>query len=137
MEANIKIIALPNSKRKQTVTHDVSFRVWKLHKRFNHVSLETLAHMSHLDILGDAEATYQEIILVAAHQDCYSCALSKWRRLSATPLSGLLPTLTGKRWSMDYKGPYATLALGGYKGKFVFIDRSCGYCVVFLVKSKK
>ena len=38
---------------------------------------------------------------------------------------------------MDYKGPYATLALGGYTGKFVFVERSCGYCVVFLTKTKK
>jgi hypothetical protein len=37
---------------------------------------------------------------------------------------------------MDFKGMYQTLAIGGFKGKFIFIDRYCGYMVVFLVKSK-
>ena len=67
MEVNIRIIALPNSKQNQHITHDVACRVWKLDKRFNHVPLQILAHMAQQDRLGDAEATYQEIILVAAH----------------------------------------------------------------------
>ena len=43
------------------------------------------------------------------------------------------------REKMEYglQEPYATLALGGYNGKFMFIDRSCGYCIIFLVKTKK
>ena len=77
MVVNIQVVALPNSRRKQPITHGVAFRVWKLHKRMNHVPLHTIAHMSLLNILGDAEATYQEINLEAAHQDCYACALAK------------------------------------------------------------
>ena len=37
---------------------------------------------------------------------------------------------------MDYQGPYATKAIGGFNGKFTFVEWSVGYGVVFLVKSK-
>ena len=36
---------------------------------------------------------------------------------------------------MDYQGPYATKAIGGFNGKFTFVEWSVGYGVVFLVKS--
>jgi hypothetical protein len=137
MTANPTVIALPQSSRKKEITHDLSFRVWRLHKRLNHTSLDTLAHMVKENLLGEVDVTYQEINLVDDHQDCYSCALSKWRALSKTVNSNLRHTLIGKSWSMDYKGPYAILALGGYFGKFVFVELSCGDCVVFLTKTKK
>ena len=90
------------------------------------------------NLLGEVDATYQEINLVADHQECcYACALTKWRALSKTVNSNLRPTLIGKSWSMDYKGPYAILALGGYNVKFVFVELSSGYCVIFLTKTKK
>ena len=77
------------------------------------------------NLLGEVDVTYPEINLVADHQDCYSCALSKWRALSKTVNSNLRPALIGKSWSMDYKGPYATPALGGYTGKFGFVELFC------------
>ena len=83
-------------------------------KRFNHTSLATLAQMVKENLIGEVNTTYQEINLVADHQDCYACALRKWRALSKTVNSKLRPTLIGKSWSMDYKGPYAILSLGGY-----------------------
>ena len=70
--ANPTVVALPHSSRKKEKTHDVSFRVWRLHIRVNHTSLDTLAHMVKENLLGEVDATYQEINLVADHQDCYA-----------------------------------------------------------------
>ena len=122
--AAVEITTIPHSSRKKDITHDISYRVWRLHKRFNHTSLKTLAHMIKENTLGEVDVTYQEINLVDAHQDCYACAVSKWKMLTLTPKSGMRPTILGKSWSMDYKGPYATMARGGYTGKFVFVEWS-------------
>ena len=87
--ANPTVVALPHSSRKKEITHDVSCRVWRLHKRINHTSLDTLAHMVKENLLGEVDVMYQEINLVADHQDCYARALSKWRALSKTINSNL------------------------------------------------
>ena len=102
--AAVEVIDLPHSSRKKDITHDISYRVWRLHKRFNHISLKTLAHMLKEDILGEVDVTYHEIILVDAHQDCYACAVSKWRKLSQTPNSGLRPTLERKELKHGLQG---------------------------------
>jgi len=67
MQAHINIIAIPSSNRKKEITHDVSYRVWRLHKRINHASLETLAHMIRENLLGEVDVTYQEVNVVADH----------------------------------------------------------------------
>lgn len=50
--------------------------------------------------------------------------------------TGVRPNIVRQCWSMDYIGPYSVLANGGFTGEFVAVERSCGYLVVFLVKSK-
>ena len=117
-------------------TLDVISRVWKLHDRLGHTHLHTLAHMVRYGRLGNVDVTSQEILSVARHQHCLACALAKWRRLNATPGSGIHPNLTGHSWSVDYKGPYAQHAIGGYTGALVFVELSCGYMILFLVRHK-
>ena len=78
----------------------------------------------------------EEILLVKMHQDCVSCMLAKTRAISATPSSGIRCNIIGSSWSMDYQGPYATPAIGGYTGRFLFVERSREYLVSFLVKAK-
>lgn len=131
-----KIVPLPGARRKRQPTTDILFRVWRLHERMNHVNLTTLAYMVDKKLLGEAEVTAAEIILVRDHQQCFSCALAKWRALPETTSSGIRPNIIGRTWSMDYKGPYKTKAIGGFTGKFIFVCLACGYIVVFLVKLK-
>jgi len=50
---------------------------------------------------------------------------------------GVRPNIVGQFWSIDYVGPYAVLANGGFNAEFVAVELSCGYIVVFLVKLKK
>ena len=106
-------------RRKPSV--DVLFRVWALHKRTNHASLSKLAFMERMGKLKHADCTEAEILLVSQHQDCVSCMLAKARAISAIPSSGIR---------------YATPAIGGYTGRFLFVERSRGYVISFLVKAK-
>ena len=39
-------------------------------------------------------------------------------------------------WSEDYQGPFAASAIGGYTGRYVFVEFSRGFLIVFLVKAK-
>jgi hypothetical protein len=121
-------------RRKPSV--DVLFRVWALHKRTNHASLSKLAFMERMGKLKHADCTEAEILLVSQHQDCVSCMLAKARAISAIPSSGIRCNIIGKSWSMDYQGPYTTPAIGGYTGRFLFVERSRGYVISFLVKAK-
>ena len=114
----------------------IIYRVWCLHERMNHISLTILAGMARQGTLINSTCTEAEILLVRDHQDCWACAMAKWRALSATPNSGILPNMIGAHWTADTKGPYKTLAIGGWKYKFIFVERSLGYFVVFLGKLK-
>ena len=115
------IVQPPTTRRKRQPTADMLFRVWGLHERMNHINLTTLALMVEKKLLGETEATAAEIILVRDHQQCFSCALAKWRALPLTKSSGIRPNIIGRTWSMDYTGPYATKAIGGFSGKFIFV----------------
>ena len=110
---NVNIVQTP-ANRKQVPTQDMSFRVWRLHECTGHTDLTTLAHMAKYNLLGEIDVTMEEIVLVRDHQDCFACALSKWKRLSAAPSSGLRPTIVGKSWSLDFKGFFKTAAIGGF-----------------------
>ena len=133
---NVNIVQTP-ANRKQVPTQDMSFRVWRLHECTGYTDLMTLAHMAKYNLLGEIDVTMEEIVLVRDHQDCFACALSKWKRLSAAPSSGLRPTIVGKSWSLDFKGFFKTAAIGGFRAKFYAVERSCGYMIIFLVKLKK
>jgi len=129
-------VQAPTSVRKRIPTWDISFRVWRGHRNANHMSLTTMGHMMKHGLLHNVDFTYSELMLVRDHQHCLACALAKWKELDSNLGSGMRINVIGHSWSMDYKGPYQTKAIGGFNGKFIFVDISCGYIVVFLVKSK-
>ena len=122
--------------KKKKPSSSVRFRVWRLHSRMNHTHLRTIALMIRLLILRNADCTADEVMLVAAHQDCWACAIAKWRKLDQQIPSGLTPIIFGAHWSCDINGPYKTLAIGGFKYQAVFVERSKGYVSTFLEKSK-
>ena len=126
----------PRKGRSRKITLDMIRRVWRVHRRMQHVSLRMLARMAFNGYLGEIDVEYWEMRLVMRHQDCYVCALAKWRKLDIRPGSGIRPNIIGQCWSVDYSGTYATLAIGGYNGFFTFVELSCGYGIPFLVKSK-
>ena len=78
----------------------------------NHTHLRTIALMIKLLILLNADCTAEEVMLVAAHQDCWACAIAKWRKLDQQILSGLTSNIFGAHWSCDNNGPYKTLVIG-------------------------
>ena len=123
-------------KRKRHLTMDIIFRVWNMHMSMNHVSLTTIAFMLKMGTLQNASCTEQEVLLVRDHQDCVACMLAKAKAITAVPSSGIRCNITGKSWSMDYQGPFRVAAIGGYTGRFLFIERSRGYQIVFLVRAK-
>ena len=102
----------------------------------NHASLTTLATMVSKNTLQHSACTEEEILLVRDHQDCLACSLAKAKAIRSYPSSGIRPNIIGRCWSMDYQGPYAVPAIGGYTGKFLFVEMSRGYLVEFLVKEK-
>ena len=134
--ANPNVVQAPSSGRKRVPTWDSSFRVWRGHGNANHMSLTTMGHMMKHGLLQNVDFTYEELMLVRDHQHCLACALAKWKELNASLGSGMRINIVGHSWSMDYKGPYKTKAIGGFTGKFIFVELSSGYIVVFLVKAK-
>ena len=126
-----------NERRTHKLTYDIISRVWKLHENLNHVSLMTLAYMVRMGTLKSCSCDEMEIYLVASHQDCVACLLAKAKAITEKPSSGVHDNIVGRSWSMDYQGPYSVEAIGGYTGRFLFTERSRGYLVSFLVKSKK
>jgi len=134
----VDMIMPPISKQKQRqLSVSVIFRVWRLHRRLLHANLETVACDIESGRITNADVTPSEIRMVISRQDCFSCALAKWNRQSKSVSSGVRPNIVGQCWSIDYVGPYAVLANGGFNAEFVAVELSCGYIVVFLVKSKK
>jgi len=123
-------------KRKFPPTIDVKARVWTMHNDMNHTALSKMAYMVDQMTLLNPTCTAKEIMLVRDHQDCYSCLIAKGKALSASKLSGLRPNIFGQKWSMDYQGEYAVKAIGGYVGRYLFVERMRGYIAPFLVRSK-
>ena len=112
-------IAAAAKKSKQNVPALIIFRVWRLHKCLYHANMRTVASDNEAGRIINTDVTPKEILMVIARQDCFSCALSKWNRLPQTIPSGIRPARIRQCWSMDYIGPYAVLANGGFNGKFV------------------
>jgi len=131
-----ELIKAPDSKRKQKPTHDIIFRVWNLHQRLYHASLERIASDLRSGLLLDANVTVQEVESVMQHQQCISCALAKWNKSPNSVGSGIRMNIRGNSWSLDYKGPYKIKAIGGYTGKVTIVELSVGFGIVFLVHSK-
>jgi len=125
-----------HKKRSTRLTLDIIFRVWNLHNNMNHVALSTIAYMLKMGTLKNATCTQEEVILVRDHQHCLACMLAKAKAIDKTPSSGIRPNIIGRSWSMDYQGPYRTLAIGGYSGRYLFVERSRGYQISFLVREK-
>jgi hypothetical protein len=94
-------------KRKRKPDTSMSFRVWRMHRRFKHVSLRVLSNMLRRGLIIYCDVTSFEIDLLASHQDCMAWALARWKKLNEDPPSGLRPHLAGQVWSTDYQGPYA------------------------------
>lgn len=92
--------------------------------------------MERMGKLDYANCTEAKILLVKSHQDCVACLLAKARAITIIPSNGIRCNIIGRSWSMDYQGPYATPAIGGYTGRFLFVERSRGYLISFLVKAK-
>ena len=131
-----ELIASAGIVRKKKPSSSAKFRVWRLHTRMNHTHLRIIALMIKLLILRNADCTPEEILLVMAHQDCFACAIVKWKKLDQQIPSGITPNIFGAHWSCDINGPYAILAIGGFKYQAVFVERSQGYVSVFLLKFK-
>ena len=88
--------------RKRKPDSSISFRVWRMHRRFKHVSLRVLSNMLRRGLIINCDVTSFEIDLLASHQDYMACALSRWKKLNEEPSSGLRPLLAGQVWSTDY-----------------------------------
>ena len=135
IQANLTTV--PQSKQKQQTSHDLSFKVWRLHNGLFHTSLRRICAMLRANtLLGTKNCTVQEIELVMAHQQCPACMMTKANKRTTPIGSGLRPLQVGRIWSEDYQGPFATPAIGGYTGKYTFVEITCGYLIVLLVKSK-
>jgi hypothetical protein len=130
-------VTMPISKKHHKPTADMSFRVWRLHFRTEHTPLRILTSMAAHGHMGIIDCEAWEIQLVDGHQHCFSCALATMKRLPSESPSGLRPTVLCHEFSLDYQGPYATKALGGFNGKFTAVERKVGLGLVFLVKSKR
>jgi hypothetical protein len=134
-----ELIANPvvaKTRRKTKPSASASLRVWRLHENMNHTALTTLAIMVRQLILRNANCTFDEILLVKDHQDCWACAISKWKKLPKQVTSELTPNIFAAHWSVDIVGPYKVAGIGGYKYEFVFVERSQGYLEVFFGKLK-
>jgi len=77
------------SDRKRKLDSSMSFRVWKMHRRFKHVSWRVLSNMLRRGSIINCDVSSCEIDLVASHQDCMACALARWKQLNEEPSSGL------------------------------------------------
>ena len=95
------IIEPPRSGRKRKPSMDMTFRVWRMHRRVWHWPQVVLARMAKMGLLGPCDVEWWEFLLVADHQDCYACALAKWKRLPDDIPSGLHPTIPGRAWSFN------------------------------------
>ena len=111
-------------------------KVWELHKKLLHPNMLTVAADIDAGRIINASVTPADIRSVVTREHCLACAMSKWNRLLRRISTNIKNTRIGHTWSMDYIGPYATVANGGFTGEFVCIEGSCGYIVVFLVKFK-
>ena len=129
-------LALQGTFKKKKPSSSVLFRVWRLHVRMNHTHLRTISLMIKMLILRNADCTWEEILLVASHQDCFACAIAKWKKLDKQIPSGITPNISGEHWSCDVNGPYKVLAIGGFKYQAIFSERSQGFISTFLLKSK-
>ena len=119
----LELVQAPQSARKRKPTHDISFRVWSVHRRFYPLNLIVMMAMASAGLLGEVDWTPEEVALVRAHQECYWCALKKWNQVAETLPTGIYTTLIGWEWSMDYEGPYAPKAIGGFNGEIICCAR--------------
>jgi len=69
----------------------MSFRVWRMHRRFKHVSLRVLSNLLRRGLIINCDVTSFEIDLIASHQDCMACALARWKKVNEEPSGGLRP----------------------------------------------
>ena len=88
------------------------------------------------NLLPGANCTAAEVDKVMTHQQCPACMLTSANKRNTSTGSGLRPIQIGSQWSEDYQGPFSTTAIGGYTGKYTFVEVSTGFVMVFLVKSK-
>ena len=79
--------------------------------------------MIKLFILRNADCTPDEILLVMAHEHCLACAIAKRKKVDQQIPSGITPIIFGVHWNCDINGPYATLAIGGFKYQAVLYER--------------
>lgn len=131
-----KGVVASDSIRKRKPTHDMCRRVWQLHENLGHSEMRNVAEQIKAGEGGVVDVEPWEINLVIAYQHCLSCAISKWKRYSDQPSSGVHEIIVGRSWSMDYQGPFATTAVGGFTGKFTCVELTTGLGVVYLVKAK-
>jgi len=117
-----KAVVAAESIRKRKPTHDMCRRIWQLHENLGHSEMRNVAHQVKAGDVGEVDVEPWEIELVIAYQHCLSCAISKWKRYSEQPSSGVHEVIVGRAWSLDYQGPFAVTAVGGFTGKFTCAD---------------
>jgi hypothetical protein len=132
----VRYQGIEQSQRKLQPNNELSKRVWQFHRGMFHTSLRKLAQMIRSNLISNAPCTVEEINLVMNHQQCPACMLAKTNKRITNPGSGLRSLNVGEIWSEDYQGPFATPAIGGYTGRYIFVECTTGHLIVFLVKSK-
>ena len=122
--------------RKRKPSHDMCRRVWTLHENLGHAEMRNISQQIKNGTAGEVDVSPWEIDLVISYQHCLSCAIAKWKRFSEQPSSGVHETIVGHSYSIDYEGPFAVKALGGFTGKFTCVELTTGLGIVNLVKEK-
>jgi len=100
----------------------------------NHVALSTIAYMLKMGTLKIATCAQEEVILVRDHRHCLARMIAKVKAIDKTPSCCIRPNIIGRSWIIDYQGSCGTLAIGRYSGRFLFVERSSGYQISFLVR---
>ena len=133
-QADVRVPDTKNESRK--VSDAIKTQVWNLHKRLLHSNMLTVAADIESGRILNSPVTAKDIRLTVSKQQCLACAMSKWNRLPKRVATGVRQLRIGHTWSIDYIGPYAVVANGGFTGEFLCHEASCGYLVDHLVKSK-
>jgi hypothetical protein len=110
--------------------------VWLLHKALYHTALYKMVSMMKTGLLIGYDGCSVQKMAATAHHECLACALANTPKLSIPDGSGMRSPICGEIWSMDYQGPCRVQAIGGYTGRFTFIEISTGCGLVVLVKAK-
>ena len=125
--------------RRQHLSELTKSKVLRLHARLNHRNFGSIASMIRNGVLLNIEAegiSARDVETLASHNDCYPCAIAKWKKQGHKIGSGIRPSRPGQSWSFDYQGPYDPATPDGCTGMITFICLATLYGMVFIVRHK-